>query len=170
MDKAITTVFMIIVSVVVSVMIFNTVYPAAIRGSDSLVNMRTRMDERMKTQIAVVHAIGELDSNGNWQDTNGDGHFNVFVWVKNIGSLRIAAVADVDVFLGPEGNFTRIPYKTDANGSYPYWDWQVENDTHWNPAATARIIVYYAGPLGRGNYFVKIVTPNGPEDSSFFSL
>lgn len=170
MDKAITTVFMIIVSIVISVMVFNTVYPAAVRGSDSLVSMRTRMDERMKTQIAMVHATGELDSSGNWQDTNGDGRFNVFIWVKNIGSLRIAAVTDVDVFFGPEGNFMRIPYKDDAGGSYPYWDWQVENDTHWNPTATARIIIYYSTPLARGSYFVKIVTPSGPADDSFFSL
>lgn len=161
---------MIIVSIVISVMVFNTVYPAAIIGSNSLVNMRTRMDERMKTQISVVHAIGELNSNGDWQDTNGDDHFNVFIWVKNVGSLRIAAVTDVDVFFGPEGNFTRIPYRDDAGGSYPYWDWQIENDTHWNPTATARIIIYYDSPLARGSYFVKIVAPNGPEDTSFFSL
>ena len=88
MEKTIVTAFMIIVSVVVSVMIYNTVYPAAVQSSSALRSMRDRMDDRIQTQVEIVQAIGEIDRNGNWQDTNGDGHFNVFIWIKNVGSSR----------------------------------------------------------------------------------
>lgn len=170
MDKAITTTFMLIVSITVSVMVFNTVYPAVAQSSESLVSMSGRMDERMKSQIEIIHISGELDKDGNWQDVNGDGHFDVSVWVKNVGSKRLSAVAKIDVLFGPEGNFALIPYKDDVGGGFPYWDWSIENDTHWNPTATARITIHYGNILGSGRYFVKVVTPSGIADDDFFAM
>lgn len=170
MDKAITTAFMIIVSIVVSVMVFNTVYPAVVQGSESLVNMSGRMDNRLKSGIEIVHIAAELDSNGVWQDSNGDGNFDVNVWVKNTGSLRIPAVGASDVFFGPEGNFTRIPHVDQAGGTYPNWEWTVENDDAWDPTATARININYGSALTSGRYFVKIVITNGLADDDYIGL
>ncbi|MCC9077388.1 hypothetical protein FKZ61_014880 [Litorilinea aerophila] len=170
MDKAITTALMLIVSVVVSVMVFNTVYPAVNQSSAALVGMRGRIDDRLKSQVEIIHATGELDKDGAWQDINGNGTFDIFVWVKNVGATRIIAVQRMDLFLGPEGNFIRIPYKDDAGGSYPYWEWQVENDTAWNPTATLKITVRYGSLLSSGRYFVKLTLPNGLSDSFFFSM
>ncbi len=170
MDKAITTAFMIIVSVVVSVMVFNSVYPAVVEGSAALTSMQSRMDGRMKSQIEIVHVSGELDSLGNWQDSNGDGHFSTLIWVKNVGSLRIAAVSEVDVFFGPEGNFVRIPYIDDAAGGFPYWDSSVENAAQWDPTGTARITIHDSSPRPRGRYFIKVVLPNGLSDDDFFGM
>ncbi|OUC08928.1 hypothetical protein RY27_06080, partial [Litorilinea aerophila] len=73
MDKAITTALMLIVSVVVSVMVFNTVYPAVNQSSAALVGMRGRIDDRLKSQVEIIHATGELDKDGAWQDINGNG-------------------------------------------------------------------------------------------------
>ncbi|MBK9613759.1 hypothetical protein [Candidatus Amarobacter glycogenicus] len=42
--------------------------------------------------------MGELDSSSWWQDTNGDGDFDVFAWVKNVGETRIVALEQTDVF------------------------------------------------------------------------
>ncbi len=170
MDKAITTAFMIIVSVVVSVMVFNAVYPAVVQGSASLTSMQSRVDERMKSQVEIIHVAGELDSAGNWQDSNGDGYFSTLIWAKNLGSLRISAVSEVDVFFGPEGNFVRIPYETDAGGSFPYWSLTVENAEQWDPTGTARITINDGSPRPRGRYFVKIVLPNGMGDDDFFGM
>ena len=61
MEKTIVTAFMVIISVIVSVMVYNTVYPAAVQGSASLRNMRDRMDDRIQSQITIVQAVGELD-------------------------------------------------------------------------------------------------------------
>jgi hypothetical protein len=170
MEKTIVTAFMVIISVIVSVMVYNSVYPAAVQGSNSLRNMRTRMDDRIQSQIAIVHAVGELDQNGSWQDTNGDGDFNVFIWSKNIGSSRISAIQQVDLFFGPDGNFSRIGHSDEAGGIYPYWQWDVENDENWNPTSTLKITIHSNTPLPSGRYFIKIVLPNGLSSEYFFSL
>jgi archaellum component FlaG (FlaF/FlaG flagellin family) len=169
MDKTITTAFMVIISVIVSVMVYNAVYPAAVEGSNSIRSMRQRIDERIQSQLAIVHTAGELDRNGTYQDTNGDGHFNVFIWTKNVGSARISAVPQMDIFFGPDGNFTRIP-NGGAGSSYPYWDWTVENDTAWNPTSTLRITIHTAAPLASGRYFIKIVLPTGTSEETYLGL
>lgn len=170
MEKTITTAFMVMISIIVSVMVYNAVYPAAVQGSDALRTMRGRMDERIQSQVAIIHATGELDKNGAWHDANGDGRFNVFVWSKNVGSARIAALNRTDLFFGPEGNFVRIPHQENAGGGLPYWTWTVENDESWNPSATLRITIHYAAPLPRGRYFVKLVLPTGVGDEVYFSM
>jgi hypothetical protein len=170
MEKTITTAFMVIVSIIVSVMVYNAVYPAAVQGSDSIRAMRLRMDERIQSQISIVHAVGELDRFGNWRDTNGDGRFNVFVWSKNVGSARVSAIPQMDIFFGPDGDFTRIPAKEAAGGNYPYWEWAVENDTSWNPTSTLRITISTLTPLPQGRYFIKVVLPTGVSEESFIGL
>lgn len=170
MDKAITTTFMIIASIITSVMVFNAVFPAIARSRDTLVTMRGRLDERMKSQIEIVHATGELNHNAAWQDTNSDGNFDVFVWVKNVGDVRLPAVEKIDVFFGPEGNFARIPYSAEAEGAYPNWEWQLENDAYWNPTATLRITINFSTVLASQRYFLKIVLPNGVADTYYFSM
>ena len=170
MDKAITTTFMIIASIITTIMVFNAVFPAIARSRDTLVTMRGRMDERIKSQIEIVHASGELNHNAAWQDTNSDGNFDVFVWVKNIGAVRIPAVEKIDVFFGPEGNFARIPYQPEAAGAYPNWEWRLENDAYWNPTATLRLTLNFSTVLPSQRYFLKIVLPNGIADTYYFSM
>lgn len=170
MDKAITTTFMIIASIVTTVMVFNAVFPAVLRSRDALVTMRGRVDERIKSQIAIIHAAGELDQDAVWQDSNNDSNFDLFLWVKNVGAVRVPAVASVDLFFGPEGNFVRIPNQSEAAGNYPYWEWQVENDTVWNPTATIKITINYSTVLPSQRYFLKVVLPNGVADTYYFSL
>lgn len=156
MDKAITTAFMVIVSVVCAVLVFKAIYPAVIQSSHALVSMRSRVDERLKTQIEIIHATGNSS--------------NAFVWVKNVGSLRIRPVERCDVFFGPEGNFSRIPHEDNAGGSKPYWNYGVEaSDSEWTPTATLKITIYFDSVLS-GRYFVKVVIPNGLSDEDYFSV
>jgi hypothetical protein len=170
MDKTITTALLIIVSMVMVLMLFNIAFPAIVEGGDAITNMVRRTDDRMKSQVEIIHAAAELDGDGWWQDTNGDGDFEVFVWVKNIGAARISAVEQVDLFFGPEGNFTRIPFQESAGNSYPYWTWQVENAAGWTPTATLKIAIHYAFPLTSGRYFIKITLPNGVSDDYFLGM
>ncbi len=170
MDKTITTALLIVISMVMALMLFNAAYPAIVQGGDAIANMSNRADERMKSQIALVHAIGELGAGGLWQDANGDGQFEVFAWVKNVGANRIVAVERADVFFGRESNFVRIPYQAEANGSYPYWSYQFENAGEWVPTATMKITIHYQAPLGSGRYFLKVITPAGVSDEYFFGM
>ena len=170
MDKAVTTTFLIIISTVLSILLFNAVYPAVVQSSDAMNIMTGRVDDRLKSQVEIIHTAGELDSSGWWQDTNSNGDFEVFVWVKNIGSSRIIPIERSDVFFGPEGNFTRIPHESEAGSSYPYWVEEMENASQWTPSATVKITIHYGAPLAQGRYFIKIIIPNGVEDEDFFSM
>ena len=169
MDKAIMTTFLIIMSMVMGVLLFNAAYPAIVESNDAMSSMTSRANDRLRSQIAIIHATGELDGSGWWQDINGDGDFDVFAWVKNIGSTRITAVDQTDVFFGPEGNFARIPHQSVATG-YPYWSWQLENSSQWTPTATLKIIVHYGVPLATDRYYLKVITPNGVSDEYLFSM
>ena len=161
---------MITAGVVAAVLVVSVVYPAVIRSSDALTGMKGRIDERIRSQIHIVHTTGELDSSGLWQDTNSDGNFDVFAWVKNTGSTRVAAIHRTDVFFGPEGDFARIPHQDEAEGSYPYWEWDVENATDWDPTATLKITINHSSILSSGRYLMKVVIPNGLSDEVFFSM
>lgn len=170
MDKSITTALLIVISMVMALMLFNVAYPAVVQGGDAITGMAARTEDRMRSQIAIIHAAGELDSSGWWQDTNGSGDFEVFAWVKNIGDTRITALESTDVFFGPEGNFARIPHQSAAGGSFPYWSGQIENDTVWGPNATLRITVHYSAPLAAGRYFMKVTIPTGVSDEYTLSM
>lgn len=170
MDKAITTALLIVISMVMALMLFNVAYPAVIEGGDSMRNMANRAEQEMKSDVTIIHTAAELDNTGWWQDTNGNGDFEVFVWVKNTGSLRIIALEFLDIFFGPDGAFMRIPSQANANGLYPYWTWEVEGGTEWTPAATLRIAIHYEFPLATGHYFIKVTTPNGVADDEFMGI
>jgi archaellum component FlaF (FlaF/FlaG flagellin family) len=161
LDKVITTTFLIIVSVICATLVFNSVYPAIMQSSDAMTNMKSRVDDRLKSQIAIIHAAGSAEEN------------NASVWVKNVGALSIRAVESCDVILGPEGNFERIPHHDEpGREGTPYWTYEVPgNDSFWNPTATLQITVTYGNPLEPEIvYFVKVVIPNGISDEYYFSV
>lgn len=170
MDKTITTVLLIVIGMMMAVTLFNVAYPAVLSSSDAMSNMASRADDRLRTQAVIIQAAGELDSSGNWQDTNNNGYFDVFVWVKNVGSLTIVPVDNVDVFFGPEGNFVRIPAEKFANGGFPDWTYDFENAKEWTPSATLQISIHFDTPLSGGRYFLKVVLPNGDGDQYFMGL
>lgn len=169
MDKTITTTFMIVISVISAVLVFNAILPAVTRSRDAMLVMRGRLDERLKSKIEVIHVTSELDEDAQWQDINGNGTFDVLLWVKNVGAVRIPTADTLDLFFGPEGNFVRIPL-AGTPGSYPSWEWTIENDQSWNPSATLKITIRFASALDAGRYFVKVVLPNGIAASEYFGM
>src|SRR5664279_296493 len=170
MDKTITTSLFIVVSMILVLALFNAAYPAVQQGSAAVANMANGIADEMRTNIAIVHASGELDHTGWWQDTNGNGLFDVFVWLKNTGSTRIIALNQVDVYFGPEGNFVRVPDQNDANGAYPNWTPTVEGGGDWVPTSTLQVAVHYQTPLAGGRYFIKVVLPDGVSTEYFLGM
>lgn len=158
MDKAITTALLIIAGVICIMFVFNSVYPAVNRSSAAMVSMAEKMDERMKSRINIVHAANSADRK------------TIYLWVKNVGTLRIVNIDETDVFFGPSDNFSRIPYVDDAGGSYPQWSYTLENDTEWLTGATLKITITYDSDPGAGTYFAKVVIPIGISDEYFFSM
>lgn len=155
MDKTIVTALLIIAGVVSAVLVFNTIYPAAVQSGDALTSRQRRIDERLQSQIEIIHATGESDNS------------DVSVWVKNVGSLRISAIERCDVFFGPEGDFASIPY----NEGKPHWEYELENSTRWDPSATLKIIIRYGDTYpSAGRHFLKVVIPNGISDEYYFNI
>lgn len=151
--------------------ILNAVFPLVSRSARAVVTASASVDDRLKSDIAIVHAVGELDSGGSFSDTNGNGLFDIFLWVKNVGDTRILTISDTDLFLGPKGSFTRIPHETEVQaGVYPRWNSTIENDTEWGPKATIKVTVTYSSAQAQANYDSKVVIPNGVSDEYFFSL
>lgn len=151
MDKTIVTALLIMAGVISAVAVFNSIYPMITQSGDAINAMRGRYDDRLKTQVEIVHAARSGDQ--------------VEIWVKNIGSMPIKPVESSDIFFGPEGNFMRIPY---GEGS-PHWEYTIENDDQWNPTATLHISILGYAPLDSGRYFVKLISPNGVSSEYFFS-
>ena len=153
MDKTIVTALLIIAGVISAIFVFNAIYPAIQQSGDAMTSMERRIDDRMKTQVQIVHAA-----------RSGD---DAVIWIKNVGSTRIVGLEGSDLFFGPEGNFVRLPYGGTAT---PHWSYTVENDSEWKPSATIKITISGFTFLAPGTrYFVKIVTPIGISDELYFS-
>jgi hypothetical protein len=146
--------------VVAVVSVVNAVMPAISRAGTALVTSADVADNRLSSRVEIIHATGE------------DTATETETWVKNTGSSLISPLDRIDVFFGPETDFRRYTYGG-AGCSAPCWDYELENDTEWWPTATLHITVYLeAGDaLAAGNtYYVKVVAPNGVEDTKFFTL
>ena len=158
MDKAVTTALLIIAGVVCMIFVFNSVLPMVNRSSQAMVSMAEKVDDRMKSRINIVHAA------------NTSNRTTVYLWAKNVGSTRIVSIQESDVFFGLEDDFARIPYVDDAGGSYPRWEYTIENDTEWRTSATVKITITYSSDPGAGTYFAKMIIPNGISDEYYFSM
>jgi len=158
LDKTITTALLIIAGVICSIFLFNTVYPMISRSSAAMVSMTDKIDDRMQTQVDIVHAAGTTDRK------------TVYIWIKNVGTNQVDNLAASDVFLGLKGDFVRIPNESEAGGTYPQWTYTIENDTEWKTGATVKITVTYSAAPDAGTYYIKFVIPNGLAAEYFFSM
>ena len=158
MDKAVTTAILIIAGVVCMIFVFNSVYPMINRSSAAMISMTDTIDDRMKSRISILHAA------------NTASRQTVYLWVKNVGTTRIVAIEESDVFFGPSDNFSRVPHLGDAGASYPRWEYTLENDTEWLSSATLKITISYDTDPGAGTYYGKVIIPNGISDEYYFSM
>jgi len=171
MDKVLSTILLVVAAVVCVVLVINAVYPAITSSSGALSSISASMNERIKSQIKIINATGELDKNGNWQDTNSNGYFDVFLWLKNIGTVPVDDIGRCDVFLaGNSTIWTWIPYVDYAEGSFPRWSYVLGNSTEWGIANTLMIEISYSSSLTSGPYNVKVMIPNGVSDEYDFSM
>jgi hypothetical protein len=132
------------------------------RSNAAMTSMTEKIDDRMQSGVDIVHADGSSDRLTFW------------IWVKNVGTNRIVNITETDVFLGPEGNFARIPHESTPGVTFPKWSYQVENDPadtdEWNIGETLKITVTYDVAPAAGTYFVKVIIPNGVAAEYYFSL
>lgn len=150
---------MLTIAAIVSIVaVVNAVLPSVGRTSGALISASNVVEDRIASQIEIVHATGQ------------DGSPDASVWVKNTGASTIAPLTRVDVFFGPAGDFQRVPYGG-AGCTAPCWEYTIENATNWEPTSTVNIVVHADTNLATGTtYYVKVVMPNGIADSKFFTV
>jgi hypothetical protein len=154
-DKAIATVLLIIGGVIVSLAIFNGIYPAIQRSGSSITSATTKVSERIESRIEII----QVAENGT---------SDIQIWVKNVGTSIIHDITQCDIFFGPVDDFYRVDYGGPAT---PYWDYQLEGGySKWTQTVTCNITVHLASPPSAGTYMIKVVIPNGIYDSTTFSV
>lgn len=156
MDKVIATALLLIAAVVGVGLVVNAALPAISRSSGAMLSSASNVDDRIKTQISIVHDYYDSDAE------------DVHVWVKNVGTSRITALENCDIFFGPETNYSRISYGTDVG------EWSYEGADEWEIQGTKKFTINYdtggGGPPPSGTCFFKIVTPNGISDEDYLSI
>jgi len=154
MDKVMVTVLLLIAGVVCSMVLLNAVYPAITGSSGAIVDAASKVDDRIRSNIAIIQ-IADSDS-------------DVYIWIKNVGASSIGGVSSSDIFFGLQGNFARIPY---GGSDLPYWESAVEGGGAWGPSATLKITIHYTGDLEHlKEYYFKIVIPNGISAQDYYSV
>jgi flagellar protein FlaG len=148
-----------IAGIVAIIAVMNAILPAVSRSTGSIIASSSAVQDRIASQIEIVHATGQ------------NGNADASVWAKNVGAATVAPIDHVDVFFGPAGDFARVPYGVDSNCAAPCWYETFENSSDWSPTATLRISVKAANNLTSGTtYYVKVVTPTGAIDSKYFTV
>jgi flagellar protein FlaG len=150
-DKAVVTILLMVAGVICSLVVFNTAYPAINRGASAISSISTKVDDRVKSQVEIIETASQSNE--------------IYIWVKNTGAAEIAAIEQCDVFLGQSGATERIPY----NSGIPRWEYTIENNTEWVPTATVKITITLSSDPS-GNYYIKVVIPNGISDVHQFSI
>lgn len=176
MDKAVVTILLLIGAIVCVAFMINALFPAVNRGSDAVTSLADVVHDRITSRIAVINAVSEYDGSAdNWNDTNGNGWFDIIAWVKNVGDTRVGSIEECDVFFGPLGDYQRYSHETYASGT-PNWAYELKGGaTDWGPGVTNQVTLRYAATyvasgLSSGTtHRVKMVLPNGISDEFKFS-
>ncbi len=147
-----------VAAIVAVVAVTNAVLPSVGRTTGALISTSGVVQQRIASQIEIVSATGQ------------NGNPDASVWVKNIGASTIDPINRTDLFFGPTGNFHRVPYGG-AGCAAPCWEYTLVNATSFEPTATLAVTVHTGANLSTGQtYYVKIVTPNGVDDSKYFTI
>jgi len=154
MDKVMVTVLLLIAGVVCSMVLLNAVYPAITGSSGAIVDAASKIDDRIRSNISII----QMSHSGS----------DFYAWIKNVGASSIGGISQSDIFFGLQGNFARIPYSDPS--AAPSWKYIVEpNGGAWGPSATLKITITDNGSLAAGEYYFKVVVPNGISAQDYYS-
>lgn len=153
MEKVITSVLLTIAAVTAAVMVTVVVIPQVSAGSGAVAVAGARLQERMKTDIAIIHAAGEPSGQ------------EIRLWVKNTGSTTIEAPQRLDVFLTSSAQHRYL-----SHGLGPErWQYELKGAATWSPGVTAEITIVLSEPVS-GPHTAVVVTPSGVQAKRQFSL
>lgn len=153
-SETFVTAMFLITAVIAAGVLINAVFPVVYNMASTFSSATHDSDQRLRTDFKIVTTWAS--------STNGIAN----VWMKNIGSSRIAK-GDItdrsDVFCGAVGNFDRLTYST--AGTPGTWDVDFEsslnNNNYWDPGETIKITAYTTiPPASDGSVYFQFILPN----------
>ena len=166
-----TTAMFLITAVIAAGVLINAVFPVVYTMASTFQSATHESDQRLRTDFKIVTMFAKAGS-PNEAD----------VWMKNIGSSRIA-LSDItnrsDVFAGASGNFDRVTY--DGSGQQPVdgtWladfdsTYDINNNQYWDPGETIKITVYSnkIPSISGDMVYFQFILPNGIWRSQEFTV
>jgi archaeal flagellar protein FlaG len=157
-----TTAMFLITAVLAAGVLINAVFPVVYNMASTFQTATHESDQRLRTDFKIVATLAQPNSN------------TAKVWMKNIGSSRIA-IADLqrcDVFAGTDGDFE--PLKFDGT-SVPKWTAltpDLANTNFWSPGETIEIDAYSQKiPVTSGStVYYQFILPDGIWRSTDFTV
>jgi hypothetical protein len=145
---------LIIGGVIVSLAIFNGLYPAINTSSSAINDATGKVSDRIESRVEII----QVTNNGSY----------VYAWIKNVGTSTIDSIERSDIFYGLSTDFSRVTY---GGAGTPRWGYSLEGGySAWDPTVTCKVTITLAGAPSAGSYIFKFVIPNGVYDSTSFSV
>jgi archaellum component FlaF (FlaF/FlaG flagellin family) len=162
-ESVITVSLITIACVICATMLIAAIYPAMNRASSSVTATTDQLGDRIETSIEIIEKAKDSSDSSK-----------CYVWVKNIGSSRIAKIDTSDIFFGETGAFQRLTYSDPLSGKS--WNYDImggDGDDRWDPKETLRITIENVDTINAGEgheYFVKLTLYNGESAEGVFSF
>jgi archaeal flagellar protein FlaG len=164
-SETFATAIFLITAIVAAAVLINAFFPIIYQASSTFSESSQSADERLRTEIKVINTFASDSSDPNAK-----------VWIKNIGSARIAKndINVSDVFYGKEGDFEYLTLDLSGTISDGEWEYSVLEDTsnnYWDPRETLVIDINSAKtPDSEGQYiYFQFVLSNGVSVSKTFT-
>jgi len=159
-SETFTTALFLITSIIAAGVLINALFPVVYTMAGTFASSSHDSDQRMRTDFRVVTTHCAIDGDAT-------------VWMKNIGSARLAApeIAKSDLFFGKVGSFSRMAYNGTPdvlNG----WNYQVEDDAngYWDPGETLRVDTKVTTLKNGDMMYFQFVLPDGVSRTEQFSV
>lgn len=164
-----TTAMFLITAVIAAGVLINAIFPVVYNMAGTFQSSTHESDQRLRTDFKIVTTYGNSSTS------------TVQVWMKNIGSQRIA-LAEIrrsDVFCGEISNFNRLDYvdvdpfitpPTTNKWTEVLSDLPPEN-SYWDPGETLEVWATPSTmPSTGGMVYFQFVLPNGIWRSNEFTV
>jgi flagellar protein FlaG len=161
-SETFTTAMFLIAAIISAGVLINAVFPVIYTLSGTITSSSHKVDERLSTDVKIVTTYAS------------DRDDNACIWIKNIGTGRIANndIRMADVFLGGLGNFERLTWKATGPNNRE-WIHEILEDTPNNysdPGETLYIEAKTSQIPGEGEIvYFQFVLPTGLSRSTTFT-
>jgi len=162
-SETFTTAMFLIAAIISAGVLINAVFPVVYTLAGTIASSSHKVDERLSTDARIVTTYASEDNR------------IARIWLKNVGTGRIAdaEVRKADVFLGGQGDFIRLTWKSGEPLTDGTWTHRILEETqnnYWDPGETLYIEAMTDRIPGRGDItYFQFVLPTGLSRSTTFT-